>query len=1295
MSSSVVERPPSLLSAASPGAPSTRVFPSSGFPTLAKLGPLPEPAAAAVAAPRPARAREAEAAKVSGGVLEFLGEEVTAMSTEQLRDAVSAIGDFYKPDTVRFLLQRAKKLSLQTAESGAGQGPAAREAAPPPTAHPASRSGGAAEGFRQLTVTAADYIATNEEEMRDRILASDKTTQRNLEWAVGKLDDSERGGKPGGDGKTSVTNTTLLRMQSDRFDLDGSRVFTNAAGLRAAILADLRGNSLLAGADEQALSALAGRCVSRLATAGAIAVIEGAAPRELLNHQLEPASPGYSFAEVGEMFRSEVPTQRLLAFRVIAGVLANRDAVVAAEGYEYTRLALEGPLQRGVHAAYDDMAEELLRLLGAESGSGYGVRRRVRRVLTFALQHAVSADLPPELPVLLVWAFGFKSYSAPAVQLATLRTLRDFLRSEAEELVAERLWAGRLGLAELPRLSAAHSRRDESSYEEFLHYSEQKRRDFLGGGEAPEGQQEMPARERFSYGCRWGRVDSVLQESDVLPRLGQAVLGGARAGGEVPLLSALIAMETIALALRQGDGSTVALTRALVKGKLWALFIDGGAARAAAGTMRAVVDCWWRALTELARRDGVTLVWMLGQPAFAAALHAAVAAGGQWPLRLVRLCLSRGGSAGLGALAPLLLLLEGAPAAQLRPELLDGCEAAVDALGGRAVSGHAAAAQAIAEYGSEVARALAEVESPSALSLVAGVGLVASLLGAGDDLLARTQDLPQRAARALQRWWSACSQQGGRSDYEQGEVEAALLRLALSCELCGVLPLDKGLLVGECMAQLASAAAACNSVAEGLVAWRLSRLRSFSSLLRLHVLRRMLLAGALPPQDWLQSLLCCASRLGQGMLPSVYSVVAEIVACLHIQLGAAAQPPAELVLQLLDTGSLQLWEFTAHSLGDLASATLLLRTHRDDDGCFSSERYCRSLPLRRDWLYDALARLSGAPLRAWLRCLRCWEQQAPPGGAGVRLYCLLRLAKPSHAHRWLMSPESSSGPLDGMAEAFCSLALSVVAAIGGEGGWVLGAGACAEELAAACAGEAYSSARELSRGPAADGVGMLCEELLQSCARQEICPQVHSLVLALLVSPLVPLRVQRRTWSELGSARLLHLFEGDHFEGPLRLQPLFLLCGGANALQLPEARLVVRALSSLRAPADSSFEICGVATRGLACFAFGLLGGGDEADRRALLCELVEDDAVPAWVLSAVLAFPARYRRDLAGLVAAAAQLGGWLALASALDGGEVAGGSGEGGDKALLVEVWRLLQGGGASKLPVLARFAGVHICE
>lgn len=48
----------------------------------------------------------------------------------------------------------------------------------------------------------------------------------------------------------------------------------------------------------------------------------------------------------------------------------------------------------------------------------------------------------------------------------------------------------------------------------------------------------------------------------------------------------------------------------------------------------------------------------------------------------------------------------------------------------------------------------------------------------------------------------------------------------------------------------------------------------------------------------------------------------------------------------------------------------------------------------------------------------------------------------------------------------------------------------------------YSSAKELSqRGLSADGVSKLCEELLQGCALQEICPEVHSLVLALMVSP--------------------------------------------------------------------------------------------------------------------------------------------------------------------------------------------------
>jgi len=303
------------------------------------------------------------------------------------------------------------------------------------------------------------YIAASYEELKQRQKEVSAATRATFAWTLDE-DVKENGKETEGEKELKrdavMSQFTLSRVKHDRFDLDGRRVI-KSEDIKDDIRESIKDNPLfLKSLSTEGLDRIVSYLIERMLSADIVVEhTSSSQPQdELLNHEFDRDKPGYTFKEISEMFRSEVPSQRLVAMKMYNGILTVRDDIVSSEcmGYEGGDKPLgdgEGLSDRSslscrYRRAYRDMLDYTMKVLSEEGVFDdhkdplffLQTVKKVRRVLTFSLLFFCAADLPTDLPILLLWALGMHFSKIGTLRLATLECIRKFISSVAEEQVA-------------------------------------------------------------------------------------------------------------------------------------------------------------------------------------------------------------------------------------------------------------------------------------------------------------------------------------------------------------------------------------------------------------------------------------------------------------------------------------------------------------------------------------------------------------------------------------------------------------------------------------------------------------------------------------------------------------------------------------------------------------------------------------------------------------------------------------------------------------------------------------------
>lgn len=254
------------------------------------------------------------------------------------------------------------------------------------------------------------------------------------------------------------------------------------------------------------------------------------------------------------MFRSEVSAQHAMATRMITGILQHRDMIISLESYcmgtSFEDISYVFKLSGHDNAALGVNSWPILRirfgsivshcieilegshqvqLKSVEECDQIPNRRllheKVVRLLVFALTLSCSADLPMELPTLVVWGLSRKMPAKPKSHL--LMCLSLLSHSAYETQAADSLWSGFWGVHGYPVWPTPHGRRVEVSYEEHIRNClENASEEGNDGSDEHETVQQRPFTEELALRCRWSRVDGLCEVPKLLKMCGDAIADG-------------------------------------------------------------------------------------------------------------------------------------------------------------------------------------------------------------------------------------------------------------------------------------------------------------------------------------------------------------------------------------------------------------------------------------------------------------------------------------------------------------------------------------------------------------------------------------------------------------------------------------------------------------------------------------------------------------------------------------------------------------------------------------------------
>jgi hypothetical protein len=365
------------------------------------------------------------------------------------------------------------------------------------------------------------------------------------------------------------------------------------------------------------------------------------------------------------MFRSQFSSQRVVAMRMLCGVLLRRDTVVALEAYSSAGSG-EGHtsvLPPALSAAYEEAMGQVQRLL-CEAGTSDDVKINQTRklVVNCFLQLLCCSDLPVELPTLLLWALGtgaLRSSGASVVQqeeeddetglapsfggsaaalhnpmaakVALLRCVSHYLRSSVEAAAIDYLrdvtllWT----TSGCPRLPTPHARRPNVAYEQYMRECAERSVRLLQDDHEEPQEGQAPAApesvlEAFALQCRWSRIDALCSRSALVAQLlGHALTaaelitsaaGSGTASQTSASSQALVGMGWEALALlvtigRQGGEQTVRkFTNQLIHTSVWRVVLELLSTPPVDDVAQGMRCLWWRLLSEVGMRDRAAAV---------------------------------------------------------------------------------------------------------------------------------------------------------------------------------------------------------------------------------------------------------------------------------------------------------------------------------------------------------------------------------------------------------------------------------------------------------------------------------------------------------------------------------------------------------------------------------------------------------------------------------------------------------------------------------------------------------------
>jgi hypothetical protein len=205
--------------------------------------------------------------------------------------------------------------------------------------------------------------------------------------------------------KNEEVTTTKLNNGSiitNRFDLNGNLIILNYDMIIQNVQESLKNNSLFANLSHIILQHAAIYIFEQILSIGFIAhnvSIEN--EPELYGHQENPDLPGYTWNDIIELYRSEVPMQRSIALRIINGILNTRDVFSITEcvGYE---------ISKKMHIVYNNLLSYMRGINDSEFSSNL-YTKKLKRLITYVLLKHFSSDLPTTLPTFILWGFTIKS----------------------------------------------------------------------------------------------------------------------------------------------------------------------------------------------------------------------------------------------------------------------------------------------------------------------------------------------------------------------------------------------------------------------------------------------------------------------------------------------------------------------------------------------------------------------------------------------------------------------------------------------------------------------------------------------------------------------------------------------------------------------------------------------------------------------------------------------------------------------------------------------------------------------
>ena len=218
--------------------------------------------------------------------------------------------------------------------------------------------------------------------------------------------------------------------------------------------------------------------------------------------------------------------QRKLARQVLVGILNRRDTVVCCQPY-CTLLAstkdnifAESATQRdlSMFKKLHNQIYSVIRGGKVKPNDQALLKKELNASLMTALLFITPADLPPQLPLLIVSGLYDKYASIEALELT-----KAYLFSQIEEFVSNTLADGTLGIFGLPALLSPHGRREHVTYDEHITNSLSKLQSLVDTSISDDQLGLDTSRYNPSevdiMRCRYSRVDTFISSFNVVSLL--------------------------------------------------------------------------------------------------------------------------------------------------------------------------------------------------------------------------------------------------------------------------------------------------------------------------------------------------------------------------------------------------------------------------------------------------------------------------------------------------------------------------------------------------------------------------------------------------------------------------------------------------------------------------------------------------------------------------------------------------------------------------------------------------------